>query len=115
MSIILTELSRVSAPGNTLKGCSQPPQTHPRSGPKNPVLSVVRRQARVRRAVSRGPAAASTDDRTVSRQVARGRAQGGAIDHRPGGGWCEPIALIALHRAAAPLVAAPETPEPSPR
>jgi len=39
MSIILTELSRVNAPGNSRKGCSQRPQAHPRSGPRNPVLS----------------------------------------------------------------------------
>jgi hypothetical protein len=39
MSIILTDLSRVSALGNSLKGCSQRPQTHRRSGPRNPVPS----------------------------------------------------------------------------
>jgi hypothetical protein len=39
MSIILTELSRVKAPGNSRKGCSQRPQAHSRSGPRNPVLS----------------------------------------------------------------------------
>src|SRR5688572_11748937 len=41
MSIILTDLSRVSALGNSLKGCSQRPQTHRRSGPINPVPSQV--------------------------------------------------------------------------
>ena len=39
MSITLTELSRVKAPGNSRKGCSQRPQAHSRSGPRNPVLS----------------------------------------------------------------------------
>jgi len=39
MSIILTELSRVKAPRNSRKGCSQRPRAHSRSGPRNPVLS----------------------------------------------------------------------------
>src|SRR5688572_7852504 len=39
MSIILTERSRASALGNSLKGCSQRPRTHLRSGPSNPVPS----------------------------------------------------------------------------
>ena len=34
MRIILTELSRASALGNSQKGCSQRPQAHPPSGPK---------------------------------------------------------------------------------
>jgi hypothetical protein len=34
MSIILTDLSRVLALGNSPKGCLQPPQTHSPSGPK---------------------------------------------------------------------------------
>ena len=39
MSITLTELSRVKAPGNSRKGCSQRPQAHSRSGPRNPAPS----------------------------------------------------------------------------
>ncbi len=42
MRIILTELSRVKAPGNSRKGCSQRPQAHSRCGPRNPVLSCER-------------------------------------------------------------------------
>ena len=39
MSTILTEHSRVSGLGNTLRMCWQPQRTYPRSGPRKPVSS----------------------------------------------------------------------------